>query len=180
VPRTLTWTGFVLVSAVAGLQFTSPEHTNPVTDASLSLERTEAVPAEVARTLLFACNDCHSNRTTWRWYTYVAPVSWWTVAHVEKGRAELNFSLWGRYSRRTRDTRLRAMCGLAEKREMPLRSYAMVHPEARISDDEIKSLCVWAKRATSSKPSVPSGAQARVAALAATHASTYSPVGVHR
>jgi hypothetical protein len=139
----------VLAATFAGLQFTNPPHTNPETDESLTLERKETVPADVARTLDLACRDCHSHRTNWRWYTYVAPISWLTLSDVNEGRAELNFSVWGTYGRRTRETRLRAMCSLAEKREMPLRSYALVHPEARISDREIERLCAWTARAIS-------------------------------
>ena len=137
----------VLAAAFAGLQFTSPAQTNPAGDESLGIERHEAVPADVARTLDLACGDCHSNRTRWRWYTYVAPVSWWTVGHVNEGRAELNVSVWGTYGQRMRETRLRAMFELAQNRTMPLRSYTLVHPEARVSDPEIKALCAWTERA---------------------------------
>jgi hypothetical protein len=136
----------VLAVTFAGLQFTSPARPRPVIDQALTLERNEAVPADVARTLDVACRDCHSDRTNWRWHTYLAPVSWWTQRHVIRGRAELNFSVWGTYGRRLRETRLRAMCALAENREMPLRSYALVHPEARLSDRQIRELCAWTER----------------------------------
>jgi hypothetical protein len=43
---------------------------------------------------LRACFDCHSNETYWPWYSKIAPVSWWTLSHVEEGRDELNFSEW--------------------------------------------------------------------------------------
>jgi heme-binding protein len=139
----------LLMVVFAGLQFTSPAHTNPESGASMTLDRIETVPADVARTLARACRDCHSNDTNWRWYTYVAPLSWWTLGHVNAGRAELNFSVWGTYGRRLRETRLRAMCGLTEKREMPPRSYALVHPEARVSDHDITQLCAWTALASS-------------------------------
>lgn len=137
----------VLAVTLAGLQSTSPAHTNPETDESLAIERQEAVPAGVARTLDVACRDCHSHRTSWRWYTYLAPVSWWTVGHVNEGRAELNFSVWGTYGRRMRQTRLRAMCVLTQRRAMPLSTYALVHPEARVSDQQIRELCAWTEAA---------------------------------
>jgi hypothetical protein len=136
-------------AAIAGLQFTNPVHTNPRTDAAVTFERTEAVPAGVARGLGAACRDCHSNETNWRWYTYVAPLSWWTVGHVNDGRAELNFSVWGTYGRRLRQTRLRAICHLAQKHEMPLPAYALVHPEARLSEHDVEQLCAWTSLAIS-------------------------------
>ncbi len=130
-----------------GLQFANPEHPYPGSDEALAIERTERLPAGVARTLDLACRDCHSHRTQWRWYTYVAPVSWWTVAHVNEGRAELNFSEWGTYGRRARETRLRAICPLTEAHAMPLRAYAIVHPEARVSDSALRQLCAWTQQA---------------------------------
>jgi hypothetical protein len=41
-----------------------------------------------------ACFDCHSNETTWPWYSTVAPVSWLVYHDVEEGRQNLNFSDW--------------------------------------------------------------------------------------
>ena len=42
-----------------------------------------------------ACFDCHSNETTWPWYSNVAPVSWLVQHDVDEGREYLNFSRWG-------------------------------------------------------------------------------------
>src|SRR3954449_12180710 len=42
-----------------------------------------------------ACFDCHSNETTWPWYTHIAPVSWLIARDVIEGRQHLNFSTWG-------------------------------------------------------------------------------------
>ena len=39
-----------------------------------------------------ACYSCHSNTNTWDWYSYIAPVSWIYVDHVNEGRSKLNFS----------------------------------------------------------------------------------------
>src|ERR1043166_2862601 len=32
-----------------------------------------------------ACFDCHSNQTTWPWYSQVAPVSWMLARHGKEG-----------------------------------------------------------------------------------------------
>lgn len=39
-----------------------------------------------------ACYACHANTNTWDWYSYIAPVSWIYVHHVDEGRSTLNFS----------------------------------------------------------------------------------------
>ena len=62
---------------------------------------------------------------------------------MNEGRGELNFSVWGTYGPRLRETRLRAMCALTRDRAMPIPSYALVHPEARVSEREIRELCGW-------------------------------------
>jgi hypothetical protein len=51
-----------------------------------------------AQVLVRACGDCHSNHTDWPWYSQVAPVSWWIVRYVRKGREKLEFSKWETYS----------------------------------------------------------------------------------
>jgi hypothetical protein len=39
-----------------------------------------------------ACMDCHSNETTWTWYSYVAPASWLIYYDVQQGRSRFNIS----------------------------------------------------------------------------------------
>ena len=129
--------------AFTALQFTNPSHTNPAFDESKTLENMTALPPDVEVIFSRSCNDCHSNKTNWRWYTYVAPVSWFTVGHVNDGRAELNFSEWGTYSTRKQTTRLNAICNQCERGQMPIASYALVHPEVRLSPAEVKKICQW-------------------------------------
>src|SRR3954467_14803277 len=42
-----------------------------------------------------ACGDCHSNATTWPWYSNVAPVSWLVQNDVDGGRDRFDVSRWG-------------------------------------------------------------------------------------
>ena len=129
-----------------GLQLTAPVHTNPAFDEALALQAMTAIPSEVLAAFVRSCNDCHSNNTNWRWYTYIAPVSWFTVGHVNDGRAELNFSVWGNYSTRMKETRLRAICQQCRSGTMPPASYAFVHREVELSREEVKMICVWTEK----------------------------------
>ena len=142
----LKWTAFVTAAIIIGLQFTTPRHTNPQVDETQVLQGMTAVPADVSALFARSCNDCHSNNTNWRWYTYVAPVSWFTVDHVNKGRAELNFSEWGRYGTHMKETRLNAICGQTKDGTMPLASYAFVHRKVRLSPEEVKIICAWTEK----------------------------------
>jgi hypothetical protein len=143
--KKLKWAVMILTLIFTGLQFTTPAHTNPPFDEAQTLQGTTAVPSEVSALFARSCNDCHSNKTNWRWYTYVAPVSWFTVGHVNDARGELNFSVWGSYGARMKGTRLRAICDQCERGTMPLASYARIHREVTLSADEVKRICAWTK-----------------------------------
>jgi Haem-binding domain len=144
--KNLKWAAVIAALIFIGLQFTSPAHTNPPFDETQSLQGTTAVPSDVSALFDRSCNDCHSNKTNWRLYTYVAPVSWFTVDHVNEGRAELNFSEWGSYSVRRKETRLRAICQQCEKGAMPMTSYALIHPEVKLSPDQVRTICEWTRQ----------------------------------
>ena len=79
--RKSKWTGIMIGVIFIGLQFTTSQHANPTVDAAQTLEGTTAVPTEVSALFDRSCNDCHSNKTNWRWYTYVAPVSAFLAIH---------------------------------------------------------------------------------------------------
>lgn len=144
--KKLTWAAVIVVLIFIGLQFTNPKHIDPPVDETKSLQATTTVPTDVSALFERSCNDCHSSKTNWRWYTYVAPVSWFTVGHVNEGRRELNFSEWGTYSERKKGTRLRAICQQVEKGDMPLASYAIVHREVKLTPDQVKAICDWTKQ----------------------------------
>jgi heme-binding protein len=141
--RILKWTLIVGGLVFIVIQFFGPARTNPPVDPSQTMEATIAVPSDVSAVFARSCGDCHSNKTNWRWYTYVAPVSWFTVGHVDEGRGELNFSTWGTYSARKKDTRLKAICAQCRSGEMPLPSYALVHREVKLSPQEVEMICAW-------------------------------------
>ena len=144
--RVFKWTLIVGGLIFICLQFIGPARTNPSFDPSQTLEATTAVPSDISATFARSCNDCHSNKTNWRWYTYVAPVSWFTVGHVNEGRGELNFSTWGTYGARMKETRLRAICVQCGGGMMPLASYALVHRDVKLSAAEVEAICAWTER----------------------------------
>lgn len=76
------WAGVTIGLVIVGLQFTTPRHTNPPFDEAQTLPGMTAVPPDISALFTRSGNDCHSNKTNWRWYTYVAPVSWLTVMQL--------------------------------------------------------------------------------------------------
>ena len=123
-----------------------PPQENPPLDPKASITASLNVPPDVAETLRKACYNCHSNETSWPWYSRL-PVAGAQISHdVENGRHAMNFSEWG--ARRTARPNvgaamLEAACTAIEAGEMPKFPYPLVHPEARLSNDEKQRFCEW-------------------------------------
>lgn len=83
-----------------------------------------------------ACFDCHSNETTWPWYTNIAPVSWLTQHDVDEGRSTLNFSDWTAALGHGEHDPVEAIQG----GEMPPLYYVMMHPNANLTAAEKDAL----------------------------------------
>jgi len=79
-----------------------------------------------------ACADCHSFETKWPAYSNVAPISWIVYNHVVEGREHFNVSNWGHQKKNEGEDAAEEV----EEGEMPLTSYLLVHPEAKLSENE--------------------------------------------
>lgn len=101
-------------------------------------------PGDVQDILQRACYDCHSNETNWPWYSRVAPVSWRLAWHVGQGREDLNFSDWPAFDFEQQDLEFDDIRDQIEKDRMPPWDYRLMHPEARLSDAERRTLIEWA------------------------------------
>jgi Haem-binding domain len=135
----------IAVAAIfAALQFVRPARTNPPVEEARTISAHTQITPEVAALLDRSCNDCHSNQTRWPWYSNVAPVSWFVVGHVNDGRREMNFSDWAQYGTDARRELLKEICSEARSGAMPLGSYLRLHSEAKLSSEDVKTLCDWA------------------------------------
>src|SRR5690349_12123463 len=99
----------VLVVFIA-IQLYRPATTNPPEDPSHNLRAVAQLPPEIDHMLTQSCNDCHSNRTVWPWYTQIAPSRWLVVSDVNDGRRHLNFSEWTTLTPERQQRRLSDMC----------------------------------------------------------------------
>ena len=106
------------------------DRTNPATSAEPKWSSPEA------RALVKQyCFQCHSNETSWPWYSYVAPASWLIRWDVVNGRAHLNFSEWDK-----RRGEVDEMAENIQRGSMPPLQYTMFHPEAVLSADKKQAL----------------------------------------
>lgn len=101
------------------------------------------VTPEVRGLIERACQDCHSERTRYPWYSYVAPISWFVWQDVAAGRERLNFSRWAEYSVARRERALSEIANQVQERKMPLQQYTLIHRDARLSDAEIAAIFRW-------------------------------------
>ncbi|MGH7785080.1 MAG: heme-binding domain-containing protein [Candidatus Binatia bacterium] len=133
----------VLVVALIAIQFFRPDRTNPAINDSDTLIVSMQVPPQVGGILERSCNDCHSNKTVYPWYTNIAPISWWLSNHISEGRSELNMSVWNTYTAKRKLNKLEAVCEQVRSGDMPLPSYLWIHRDAVLREGDAKTICDW-------------------------------------
>jgi len=143
--KRLKWFGGLFVLAVIALQFANPSHENPPVLPGHDLWGTNASPSPMAALLRNSCYDCHSFETKWRWYSYVAPVSWFVARDVAAARASLNFSDWPHDDAGRARKRWRHIADAVESGDMPLTSYTWIHHEAHLDEQQRAELVKWAQ-----------------------------------
>jgi heme-binding protein len=100
-------------------------------------------PENVRAVLRVACYDCHSNETTWPWYSRVAPVSWLIARDVHQGRKELNYSEWNLLDAQRQAKKLKESRDEVVDGDMPPWYYRAIHTDATLSADDRTALRDW-------------------------------------
>ncbi|MCH7869078.1 MAG: heme-binding domain-containing protein [Myxococcales bacterium] len=130
------WLG-AIAGLVVALQLVPIERDNPPVEFDLP------APPAVKSIMKQSCYDCHSHETTWPWYGYVAPVSWYLAYTIAEARSEFNVSTWKTYRPDKRRRLLRDALEEIEKEAMPPWEYLLLHGEARLSEQEHEILRDW-------------------------------------
>ena len=118
--------GFLIIQLIPG----GRNHDNPPVKAEPAWDS-----PQTKQLFYQACGDCHSNETVWPWYSNIAPVSWLVQNDVDDGRAHLNVSEWG-----TRDMEADDAAGMIRAEKMPLPTYLIMHPKARLNVTDRQNL----------------------------------------
>lgn len=136
----MRWLRWSIVAVVGGFLLIQlipygRAHDNPPTITEPAWDSTQTRELAVR-----ACFDCHSNETTWPWYSNVAPLSWWLQRDVDEGREELNLSEWNRPQEGDE--------AAESVREgwMPPAAYGLLHPDGRLTDTELDALATGLSR----------------------------------
>jgi hypothetical protein len=104
----------------------------------------EVDPA-VAQIVARSCQNCHSERTNWPWYSYVAPVSWLIENDVWKARGHMNLSVWDQYTVEKRRELLGELAAAVRSRQMPPPRYTLMHSSSTLSKAESDQIYRWAR-----------------------------------
>jgi hypothetical protein len=144
--RIIKWAIIIIFVLFAGIQFIRPEYNNPAVNEQETLEATTQVPENVQQIFVRSCNDCHTNKTTYPWYSNVAPISWKLADHITQGRNHLNLSVWNTYELRKKRKKLDEICEQITDGEMPLDQYLWLHRNAALSPEDVKTICAWTQQ----------------------------------
>jgi hypothetical protein len=118
----------ILVVVFAAIQLVpyGRNHTNPAVVQEPNWDSPQTRSLAVT-----ACYDCHSNETTWPWYSNIAPISWLVQHDVEEARQNVNFSDIN--GRRIEGDELQEV---VQRGQMPPVQYTIIHKNAILSSEE--------------------------------------------
>ena len=135
------WLALILVFVI--LQFFPIDKTNPPSTPENDFLAIENPPENIKLLIKNACYDCHSNHTKYPWYTNIQPIAWWIRGHYENGRENLNYSEWAQYNEEDKPRGLAEMADEVEETKMPLLTYWLMHPEAKLSEEDRGALVAY-------------------------------------
>jgi hypothetical protein len=101
---------------------------------------------ELTRVFERSCQNCHSERTTWPWYSYLPALSWLIENDVSQARSHMNLSRWRDYTTDRQVEILSKLGAEVRNHQMPLPRYLYLHREATLADSEVRQLYEWAHR----------------------------------
>ena len=92
-----------------------------------------------------SCQNCHSEKTQWPWYSYVPPASWLVENDVHNARRHMNLSRWGAYSLEKKQELLTELAAAVRSRQMPPARYTLMHSGAKLSQADLMAIYQWAR-----------------------------------
>jgi len=135
---------FALLIAFGIAQFFGPEKNDGHIDSINAFLKETNPPEDVKLILKESCYDCHSDVTRYPWYNNITPVNYWLASHIKDGKKHLDISNWEGNSVKRKDHKFEELIEMVEDKSMPLNSYTWTHSEAKLSDEQIKSIIDWA------------------------------------
>lgn len=132
-----------LLVIVLLMQVMQPTKNQSDTRSENDISNVYALPAGVYETLTKKCYDCHSNNTHYPWYVHIQPIGWWMASHIKEAQDQLNFSEFKTYETKRANHKLEEVSEEVAEGHMPIKSYLWLHPEAKVTPEELKALNGW-------------------------------------
>jgi hypothetical protein len=136
-------TGLLAVFII--IQFFQPEKNESVAATPNDLFAHYQAPDSLKQLIKTSCYDCHSNNTVYPWYSKIQPVAWWLNDHITVGKKKFNFSEFATYTPKKADHKLEELVEMVKENEMPLKSYSLIHTDAKLTDAQRVSMTTWAE-----------------------------------
>lgn len=127
-----------MVGIFVVMQLIPVDRTNKPVDKKQNFVEVLQPPKQVQEILKNACYDCHSNEVKYPKYAYIAPISWSIKHHINEGKGRVNFSEWTTYNQDQKSSILDDIIESVQSKEMPLKGYIPMHPEADLTDAQRK------------------------------------------
>lgn len=136
----------VLIAAFIALQFIPVVFKKEPAPVSVNASMTNVmqVPDDIKSILKKSCADCHSQQTDYPWYSYVQPLGMWIDHHIEEGKEHFNMDEFANYSPEDQQEILEEMAEEVQEGEMPLKSYTIIHSDAKLTATEKARFVSWA------------------------------------
>jgi len=135
----------IIIIGLIVIQFIRPDKNLSDEPAPAAITNHYKVPSAVQSILKTACYDCHSNNTVYPWYFKTQPFAWFMAGHIRKGKKHLNFDEFYNYPLKRQDHKLHELIEMLQKDKMPLKSYRLIHTDARLTEGQKQKVIDWAR-----------------------------------
>src|SRR5271154_1468120 len=97
-------------------------------------------PPEIIHILDKDCYSCHSDQRRLSWFDEIVPAYWLVRHDVLSAREHLNFSTLGSKPAAVQKATLYEAVNMIQLGAMPLQSFVKLHPEAKVTPEELATL----------------------------------------
>ncbi len=146
----------LVVASVVGLGFVHPfgdPRVEPPEGLGTLLQGA-TMPMDAKVVLVTKCADCHSSETRWPAYARVAPGSWLIERDIVEARKKMNLSRWEEMPVETQEVLMAKIVQEAKSGDMPPLQYRLLHPDAKLSEGEVKALSMLGKSTGASEKAI--------------------------
>jgi uncharacterized membrane protein len=140
----------VLLIIFIAMQFIRPARNKNTQLLATDFTKLYMVPDTIQAVLQNACFDCHSNNTSYPWYSNIQPMALIMARHIKNGKEKLNFSDFGSNTTRKQISRLKGIANQIKDDEMPIASYKAMHKKANLTKEEKILIIDWMNKTADS------------------------------